>query len=189
MRNLGLKSVSLAMVFLAMPWATSAAVVDFNGAMTGSATLAANAACAPIPFRGVISGGLGTSSFGNFTYSHTVCTQGAAGGPITGDYIIDFGIDRFVGTLAGASSPTATVGISNLMMNYSITGGTGRFLGATGGFTATGTADARLRPSTVSLSFAAVPEPGTWAMMLLAFGLLGSAMRSHRRKRAAATFA
>ncbi len=33
-----------------------------------------------------------------------------------------------------------------------------------------------------SLGVAAVPEPGTWAMMILGFGLVGGALRTRRRK-------
>jgi len=36
-----------------------------------------------------------------------------------------------------------------------------------------------------SVSVAAVPEPGTWAMMLLGFGAIGMAMRSRRRRQIA----
>lgn len=39
---------------------------------------------------------------------------------------------------------------------------------------------------TISAVEAAVPEPGTWAMMLVAFGLLGAAMRQAKRKPAVA---
>lgn len=40
-------------------------------------------------------------------------------------------------------------------------------------------------PATITISAAsgAVPEPGTWAMMLVGFGAVGFAMRSSRRKR------
>lgn len=37
---------------------------------------------------------------------------------------------------------------------------------------------------TISEVQAAVPEPGTWAMMMLAFGMLGGAMRHAKRKQA-----
>jgi hypothetical protein len=38
---------------------------------------------------------------------------------------------------------------------------------------------------TVSLASAAVPEPATWAMMMLGFGAMGAALRSRRQARVA----
>jgi hypothetical protein len=40
--------------------------------------------------------------------------------------------------------------------------------------------------SAINYAFVAVPEPATWAMMLVGVGGLGAAMRSQRRKQAAA---
>ena len=40
-----------------------------------------------------------------------------------------------------------------------------------------------------SIDFAAVPEPTTWAIMLVGFGAIGGAMRSTRRKQAGAATA
>jgi len=37
------------------------------------------------------------------------------------------------------------------------------------------------------LEVSSVPEPDTWATMLLGFGLVGGAMRSRRRKKLAAS--
>lgn len=169
---------------LMSPMAASAAETSFSGSMSGSAIVSPNAGCAPIPFQGVISGASGTSSLGSFSYSHTVCTQGPLGGPVIGTYTIDFGEDEFVGALTGTSSATATPGVFQLLLSYTITGGTGRFADATGAFNGVGTADARVRPSIVSLNFTAVPEPGTWAMMLVGFGAIGMAMRRRRSAQA-----
>ncbi|WP_308514710.1 PEPxxWA-CTERM sorting domain-containing protein [Sphingomonas flavescens] len=81
------------------------------------------------------------------------------------------------GTLDGTVSVTGTP-ISNLLFNYLITSGTGQFLGATGSFIGTGTADlSRGPPATITLNFRAVPEPATWAMMLLGFAGIGLTIR------------
>ena len=169
----------LALAASVLPLAASAQAVDFSGSMSAPAAVAPNAVCAPIPFQGLITAGVGTSPFGAFTYSHTVCTTGATG-PVSGTYTIDFGIDQFNGALAGTSAASATPGLFDLLFNYSISGGTGRFAGATGSFTGTGTADVRnAPPSIVSLTFSAIPEPATWAMMLVGFGAIGV---GHRRR-------
>jgi len=39
----------------------------------------------------------------------------------------------------------------------------------------------------VELQGAAVPEPATWAAMLVGFGAIGASMRGARRRRTAAT--
>jgi hypothetical protein len=43
--------------------------------------------------------------------------------------------DTLTGTLTGISTPTATPGVNQIVETAIITGGTGRFAGATGGFT------------------------------------------------------
>jgi hypothetical protein len=96
---------------------------------------------------------------------------------VGGTYVVDFGTDQFNGALAGTSAATVTPGLFDLLFNYSIAGGTGRFVGATGSFRGIGTADVRNGPpSIVSLNFSAVPEPATWAMMLLGFGAIAIAV-------------
>jgi hypothetical protein len=152
----------------------SAAAIDFSGSATATAIVGVNAAC-PV-FQGLASGA-GTSSFGNFTYSHTACTTGATG-PVTGTYIIDFGIDRFSGDFAGTSAATATMGLFDLLFTYNITDGTGRFAGGSGSFNQVGNVDVRGGPpSRLSLNFTAVPEPATWAMMLIGFAGIGLTVR------------
>ena len=152
----------------------SAAVVPFSGTATATASVGVNAAC-PV-FQGLASGA-GTSSYGNFTYSHIACTTGATG-PVTGTYIIDFGIDRFSGDFAGTSAATATMGLFDLLFTYNITDGTGRFGGGTGSFNQVGNVDVRGGPpSRLSLNFTAVPEPATWAMMLIGFAGIGLTVR------------
>jgi hypothetical protein len=42
--------------------------------------------------------------------------------------------------------------------------------------------DAWLAPQTVSISVASVPEPATWALMMVGFGALGGALRRQRRE-------
>jgi hypothetical protein len=138
----------------------------------------ADPTCAPIPFRGIITNAPGTSPLGNFTYSHNACTTGAVGGPVIGTFSIDLSGSLLQGSFSGTASPTGTPGLSNLLFTYLISSGTGQFLGATGSFIGQGTADTRTAPpSIVSLNFRAVPEPATWAMMLLGFAGIGITIR------------
>lgn len=189
--RLGLTAASAIAIGCATP--AQAAVLTFNGSVTGLGVVTADAACAPRN-RGNINPAStsGSSTLGAFTYGHTVCTSGPPGGPIDGTFAIDFGTDGFFGTLSGSSARNATVPtFFDFTIAYSILGGTGRFLGATGAF-ATGPgsgADTTVRPSRITLNLVngtinapAIPEPGTWALMILGFGAVGGAMRRRRTR-------
>jgi hypothetical protein len=101
---------------------------------------------------------------------------------VTGTYLINFGLDQFSGNFAGTSAATSTAGMFDLVFTYDILAGTGRFAGGTGSFNQIGTVDVRGGPpSRLSLNFSAVPEPATWAMMLLGFAWIGLTTRRQRR--------
>ena len=169
----------------AMP--AQADVLSFTGSMTGISTGGPDASCAPLPLRTSIdpATSVGYSSLGDFTYSSNVCT---GVGPLLGTFIIDFGIDSFEGTQSGTATPTGTPGLLDLLIDYTILDGTGRFLGATGSFIGTGNVDMRTPPTQVALALTgninapAVPEPGTWALMLVGFAGVGMALRYRRRR-------
>lgn len=185
MRSIRILHPLVGLVMLGCAGQAQADVLPFTGSLSARGVVTPDPSCAP-SFRGVISPAttIGTSPLlGAFTYAHTVCTAGAVGGPVVGSFSIDFGTDGFHGTLAGAASPTATPPLSDLNLLYTILGGTGRFLNATGTFTGLGTADPRVRPSQIQLKFngainaPAVPEPGTWALLILGFGMVGWLLR------------
>jgi len=79
------------------------------------------------------------------------------------------------------------------LLNSSILGFTGSDISIQNGvlqLNFAGTAWARNSTANIALDTAsAVPEPGTWAMMLLGFGAMGAAMRSRRRQKASVRFA
>lgn len=156
--------------------------------------------CAPTYLRTiVIEPGMlsstGTSNFGDFTASMSHCEATAAPmrDVIDGLFTFDFtdAGDSLFGTYAGTITPGD--GALNVVHNFTVTAGTGRFLDASGAFTAIGT----LRGGMVDgmpvgiyagafdglLALPAVPEPSTWAGMVAGVGLLGAGLRRTRRHR------
>jgi hypothetical protein len=86
-------------------------------------------------------------------------------------------------TLNGASFGPFSVGNAALNTLFEDTGGTFANINATGtfSFSANGNTDERPRLWVqVGEKSAIVPEPATWAMMILGFGLTGSLIRRRR---------
>jgi hypothetical protein len=169
-----------AAIVAALPLASAANadVVNFSGSASGLGITGASSPdkCGSIPYQGSLNAP-GSSNYGAITYTHDVCTSGSAGGPVFGTFKIFSGSDFFEGSLNGTVTVTGTP-ISDLFFTYLITGGTGQFSGASGSFYGIGTADlSKGPPATITLNFRAVPEPATWAMMLLGFAGIGLTIR------------
>jgi hypothetical protein len=181
---MGTRFLVLALPFAAFGLTTAAqAAVSFSGSLSGLGMGSPDASCAPAPFRGVLSPSTstGSSNLGSFTYGHNWCFFGASG-PINGTFSLDFGDDEIFGSVTGLATPTGTPLLTDLDLTYTILGGTGVYADASGSFG--GIAISRLEPgvgSRFSLDFVgsvnAVPEPGTWMMMLVGFGAIGFTMR------------
>lgn len=171
-----------------LPVTAEASTVIFSGSMTGTSTsVAAPPSCAPLTRLSTLTGS-GPSSLGSFDYRHEVCLSGI--GPINGTFTLDFlSGNTLSGTLEGAATTSAIPNLNNINFIYTILAGTGQYVGATGQFSGSGTVDQRVTGVTsVAINFAAVPEPASWAMMLLGFGGIGWKIR-RGRKASAATFA
>lgn len=188
MKRMTLVRTAIAFVLLAGAGGANAAVLTFSGSMSTFGSAAPDPSCAPLPFRALVSSTNGISSLGNFSYNHNVCLSGISG-PSQGSFAIDFGSDAFQGALSGLATPSETPGVVDLLFNYTISSGTGRFLGATGSFTGIGTSNVQNGPPPViNLAFdgavnaSAVPEPGTWATLLVGFGVIGTCMRRRKRQ-------
>lgn len=172
---------------LLAPAGAQAGTISFSGGATGRGFAGPDDSCAPLPFHGVLppSTSSGHSNLGAFTYGHEICLSGLSG-PSGGTFTVDFGYASFTGNMVGGSMPSDTPGVGNVSWTYTILGGTGKFLGATGSFTGIGTSDARTRPSFITLTFdgnvsgPGVPEPSSWALLALGFGLGGAALRYKR---------
>jgi hypothetical protein len=132
----------------------------------------------------------GTSNFGAFTasMSHCEATDAALRDIIDGLFTFNFAAgDSLFGSYSGQATPGGPQGSLNILHNFVITGGSGRFLDAIGTFVSTGT----LRGAFVDggpagifsgslngiVNAPGVPEPASWAMMIGGFALAGAAAR------------
>lgn len=173
----------------------------FSGTAAAQATVQLDASCQPFArFRGIVApgNGAGTSNLGSFSYTHNACTQGAVS-PLSlqqGTFAIDFSNGGIFGTFTGETRPrVGTPGLNDQVFAYLITGGSGRYAGASGGFGNIGTVDTRGGPpSRLSFNFdgaitaAAVPEPTTWAMLILGFFAVGAALRAKAKPKPSLRF-
>jgi hypothetical protein len=164
-----------------------ATILEFSGATTGLGVGAPGAGCDPLPFRSTIPADTtaGISNLGDFTYTHTICL-GGVNAPANGSFEFFFGDGTLFGTLDGFAIASPVPGIGNPTFTYTILGGTGAFLDASGTLVGTGLTDARTRPTIVSLAFSGdidapgVPEPASWSLMIIGFGAMAIALRRRR---------
>lgn len=134
----------------------------------------------------------GTSNLGDFVYTATHCIAAPPPGNYTdGLFTWDFGDGTLEGSYFGSLAAATLPGQFNISETITFTGGSGRFAGATGSASYTGLlrfgsfggvpvsfAEGRFIGT---LDVAAVPEPGTWSLMLAG----AAALAALRRRRGA----
>lgn len=133
----------------------------------------------------------GTSNLGAFSYTASHCIAAPPPGAYY-DGIFEWTLAD--GTLTGTHDGELTFGgapgLFNVVENLVFTGGTGRYLGASGFATFNGTVQfgtfngapgsAGEGSFTGRLTAPAIPEPGTWALLIAGFGVVGAAARRRR---------
>lgn len=191
---------SLIFVVLCLGSATTARAdtVAFTGTRTNQGPPAApGGRCSPaftVNINPSTGNSTGTSNFGNFTSIQSHCITPPLPAPFdNGLFTWTFASgDTLAGTYFGALTASGAPGVFNDTENYTITGGTGLFAGATGNIIGSGTvtfAPGSLPISNVILNgtvtgpgLTAVPEPTT--MLLLGTGLAGVSATVRKRRKA-----
>jgi hypothetical protein len=136
----------------------------------------------------------GTSNLGGFEAMMSHCIISAPPTPFEqGIFSWEFEDgDLLEGTYVGEVFLTGTPNLFDAVITYTVTGGTGRFAGGSGTMNETGSfvrMPNPIGPGFITdwdgsyegrLSLPAIPEPGTWAMLIAGFGIVGAATRRRR---------
>lgn len=197
MRRVHLAAVSLACVAAAVAGAADAGVVAFTGDRENvSPVVGAPGGRCGAQITVVIAPGnlssTGTSNLGNFSLNESHCIAGFPPNPFDQglfEWTFADGATLF-GTYSGVAGLGPTPGVFALTEESIIGGGTGRFLGASGVLHTVGTLRLGMVDGTrVSIGAGAIsglinapaiPEPGTWALMITGFGATGALLRRRR---------
>ena len=183
--------ISAAALLMVAP--ANAAVVMVTGTTSNVSAPPGPGSCAAPALTLIINPAdtVGHSNLGNFTFSQQHCVTPPLPAPYSGgifSFFFDLG-DTLTGSYAGMTSLSGVPGVLNNSLTYTATGGTGRFVGASGTIDLIGTITfAAGRPprgdSNLSgtLNLPAVPEPMTWMLLLTGFSLVGAKLRWVRQR-------
>lgn len=191
-----LAAVVLGMTSLLSSTAASAAPIAYTASQTSTSPPSAPGGRCPdgtnlAAIGDNVGTASGTSTFGPYEPTTSHCISG----PVDGVRTISDGLFTWLyekgslfGTYVGLVYPTETLGVFNPVQDYTITGGTGLFAGATGSVTSNGLIS--FGPggvSTLNLEFTGqIDIPAPPAAALFGLAALGLAVRRQRNARLAA---
>lgn len=193
------KTFALALAFgglmAAVAHPSAAGTIDFSGTrfnITPSGVFGDR--CAPaitVKFAPDAFAASGTSNLGNFSYVASHCIAAPPPGSyFDGLFEWTFADGTLSGTHFGTLALTDTPGEFSVLETLTFTGGTGRYLDASGSASLTGLlrfgmfegvpASSAEGSFTGRLTAPGIPEPATWAMLIAGFGIVGLAARRRR---------
>ena len=130
---------------------------------------------------------LGTKTY-DVSFGNTVST------PLLAAYAAD-ALSQIEGVFSSSTAPNSIKGCSNLKncyITFPVTTGGYDYLQIStknGLITGNESAVGQGKAQVTYAIFTAVPEPATWAMMLVGFGMIGFAMRARRQQKVRVTYA
>ncbi len=192
--RIGLTTLTFVVLCLGTAASTQADTITFNGSREfsgGTGAVPDPVRCGPAPphFRVTNPPGVGASNLGSFTSTESQCNNNAIGIVFDGRFTFDFGggntfFGTYVGTIVGIPPPPPPPGtVLTVSFTYTLTGGTGSFVNASGNLLGTGTITLNPLPigNSSRIDITTIPEPAT--MVLLGTGLagIGAAVRKRRK--------